>query len=163
MTLGTDFVPESTVTNRGVNTGSWAQFVEQITECAQLFITPLPQVVRVATKEVLTDVLKWVKFSSVAWTHDNKGFFYQVRWVATVPVILTLFLNLLKCFHITRDILRWTPSLKAQRRPRCWTTRWAVYNEPIVCLLRLQCVYTTSLPHARASWQSVWCDYTPLL
>ena len=31
-----------------------------------------------ATKEDMADELKWVKFSSIAWTHDNKGFFYQV-------------------------------------------------------------------------------------
>ena len=25
----------------------------------------------------LPDIVKWVKFSSIAWTHDNKGFFYS--------------------------------------------------------------------------------------
>lgn len=38
------------------------------------------QVMKVSTKENLKDKLKWVKFSSIAWTHDNKGFFYQVRY-----------------------------------------------------------------------------------
>ncbi len=31
----------------------------------------------VATGKDLTDILKWVKFSSAAWTHDGKGFFYS--------------------------------------------------------------------------------------
>ena len=39
----------------------------------------LVQVKRVDTKELLSDELKWVKFCSIAWTHDNNGFFYQVN------------------------------------------------------------------------------------
>src|SRR5690349_9579623 len=31
----------------------------------------------VDTGRDLPDVLKWVKFSSTAWTHDNRGFFYS--------------------------------------------------------------------------------------
>ena len=31
----------------------------------------------VRTARDMSDTLKWVKFSSVAWTHDNKGFFYS--------------------------------------------------------------------------------------
>ncbi|XP_024525496.1 prolyl endopeptidase isoform X1 [Selaginella moellendorffii] len=34
------------------------------------------KVLRVATKALEPDVLCWVKFSSIAWTHDHKGFFY---------------------------------------------------------------------------------------
>jgi prolyl oligopeptidase len=35
------------------------------------------RVLDVATGRTLSDHLKWVKFSRVAWTHDNKGFFYS--------------------------------------------------------------------------------------
>jgi prolyl oligopeptidase len=35
------------------------------------------KVKRVADKSDTSDILKWVKFSSIAWTHDHKGFFYQ--------------------------------------------------------------------------------------
>ena len=31
----------------------------------------------VSTGRDLPDVVKWVKFSGLAWTHDNKGFFYS--------------------------------------------------------------------------------------
>jgi prolyl oligopeptidase len=31
----------------------------------------------VRTARDLPDTLKWAKFSSIAWTHDNKGFFYS--------------------------------------------------------------------------------------
>lgn len=33
-------------------------------------------VMETATRKKLTDHLEWVKFSDVAWTRDNKGFFY---------------------------------------------------------------------------------------
>ncbi|KAL4650321.1 hypothetical protein ACB092_01G079200 [Castanea dentata] len=33
-------------------------------------------VMRVEDKKVETDALSWVKFSSISWTHDGKGFFY---------------------------------------------------------------------------------------
>lgn len=35
------------------------------------------KVMRLADKKLLEDELKWVKFSSVSWTKDNKGFFYS--------------------------------------------------------------------------------------
>ncbi|KAF5955934.1 hypothetical protein HYC85_008790 [Camellia sinensis] len=35
------------------------------------------KVMRVEDKKVEPDTLSWVKFSSVSWTHDNKGFFYS--------------------------------------------------------------------------------------
>ncbi len=31
----------------------------------------------VTTGRDLSDVVKWVKFSNIAWTHDNRGFFYS--------------------------------------------------------------------------------------
>lgn len=34
-------------------------------------------VLDVATGKQLEDELKWIKFSSVSWTHDNKGFYYS--------------------------------------------------------------------------------------
>uniref|UniRef100_A0A7I4C0B8 Prolyl endopeptidase n=1 Tax=Physcomitrium patens TaxID=3218 RepID=A0A7I4C0B8_PHYPA len=35
------------------------------------------KVIHVADKITLDDTLSWVKFSSLAWTHDNRGFFYN--------------------------------------------------------------------------------------
>ncbi|KAI5069491.1 hypothetical protein GOP47_0015792 [Adiantum capillus-veneris] len=35
------------------------------------------KVMRVADKAWEPDTLSWVKFSSIAWTHDHKGFFYS--------------------------------------------------------------------------------------
>ena len=37
-----------------------------------------PQIREVATGEDLSDTLEFVKFSSMAWTHDHKGLFYNV-------------------------------------------------------------------------------------
>jgi prolyl oligopeptidase len=34
-------------------------------------------VMRVADRVVLPDTLSWVKFTSIAWTYDHKGFFYN--------------------------------------------------------------------------------------
>jgi prolyl oligopeptidase len=31
---------------------------------------------QVSSGDNLSDKLEWVKFSSIAWTHDDKGFFY---------------------------------------------------------------------------------------
>uniref|UniRef100_A0A0E0FF36 prolyl oligopeptidase n=2 Tax=Oryza nivara TaxID=4536 RepID=A0A0E0FF36_ORYNI len=33
-------------------------------------------VMNIADKQTLSDKLSWVKFSSISWTHDGKGFFY---------------------------------------------------------------------------------------
>lgn len=34
------------------------------------------RVIDVATAQYLPDVIKWIKFSGVTWTHDHQGFFY---------------------------------------------------------------------------------------
>lgn len=34
-------------------------------------------VLAVATGQTLPDVVRWVKFSGISWTHDEKGFFYS--------------------------------------------------------------------------------------
>ncbi|KAJ7519090.1 hypothetical protein O6H91_20G022400 [Diphasiastrum complanatum] len=34
------------------------------------------KVLRVENRMMQLDILSWVKFSSISWTHDNKGFFY---------------------------------------------------------------------------------------
>src|SRR5262249_11890018 len=31
----------------------------------------------IATGQDATDLIKWVKFSGISWTHDSKGFFYS--------------------------------------------------------------------------------------
>ncbi|CAJ1973166.1 unnamed protein product [Sphenostylis stenocarpa] len=35
------------------------------------------KVLRIEDRNVEPDTLSWVKFSSISWTHDNKGFFYS--------------------------------------------------------------------------------------
>nr|POE58059.1 prolyl endopeptidase [Quercus suber] len=35
------------------------------------------KVMRVEDKKVEADTISWVKFSSIVWTHDSKGFFYS--------------------------------------------------------------------------------------
>jgi prolyl oligopeptidase len=35
------------------------------------------KVMDVASRKVLDDEIKWVKFGGASWTHDNKGFFYS--------------------------------------------------------------------------------------
>lgn len=56
----------------------WECIEWYLPQIIKVFVT-ITQVKDVASKEPLKDELKWVKFSSIAWTHDNKGFFYQVR------------------------------------------------------------------------------------
>lgn len=34
-------------------------------------------ILTVQNKKLLTEILHWVKFSKIAWTHDSKGFFYS--------------------------------------------------------------------------------------
>lgn len=53
-----------------------------------MYIYCLFKVKNVSTKEIMKDELKWVKFSNVAWTHDHKGFFYQVRERKRVLILL---------------------------------------------------------------------------
>jgi len=46
----------------------------------------------VRTARDMSDTLKWVKFSTVAWTHDNKGFFYS-RYDAPTAATAMLAVN----------------------------------------------------------------------
>ena len=46
-----------------------------VSACIDLLLL---QVKQVSSRQDYPDELKWVKFSSIAWTHDNRGFFYQV-------------------------------------------------------------------------------------
>ena len=42
----------------------------------------------VSTLKKLPEELKLVKFSSIAWTHDHNGFFYQVLYSVGVPMVI---------------------------------------------------------------------------
>lgn len=50
---------------------------QPIRACMDLFVSAY-QVMKVVNKEAFPEKLKWIKFSGIAWTHDHKGFFYQV-------------------------------------------------------------------------------------
>ncbi|KAF2947961.1 hypothetical protein DAI22_01g006500 [Oryza sativa Japonica Group] len=71
----------------------------------------------IADKQTLSDKLSWVKFSSISWTHDGKGFFYG-RYPAPREVELdagtetNINLNLEIYYHVvgsdqSEDILCW--------------------------------------------------------
>lgn len=55
------------------------------------------RVMRVEGRVVLPDTLSWVKFTSIAWTHDHKGFFYnrypQPKYLS-FPILRRLFIFL---------------------------------------------------------------------
>jgi hypothetical protein len=82
----------------------------------------------------LPDELHFVKFSSIAWTHDSKGFFYQVRsdLFASPRLIYSG-----RGFPIARGKflrvwIRWAWRLEVTRTLRSFTTESAPAN---VCLL----------------------------
>eukprot|EP00731_Ephydatia_muelleri_P011081 Em0005g1667a len=49
---------------------------------------------KVASKENYSEELKWVKFSTIAWTHDNHGFFYELKCPSEAPPHRTAVCNL---------------------------------------------------------------------
>ena len=48
----------------------------------------LSQFMKVDGQEQLPDTLENAKFTSMAWTHDNKGLFYNVRTKCTCNFFL---------------------------------------------------------------------------
>ncbi|XP_068646484.1 uncharacterized protein [Aristolochia californica] len=76
------------------------------------------KVMRIDDKSTEPDTLSWVKFSSISWTHDNKGFFYS-RYPAPkegehldAGTETNINLNHEVCYHFlgtdqSQDILCW--------------------------------------------------------
>ena len=54
---------------------------------AILLLLFLSQFMKVDGQEQLPDTLENAKFTSMAWTHDNKGLFYNVRTTSNFFII----------------------------------------------------------------------------
>ena len=54
---------------------------------AILLLLFLSQFMKVDGQEQLPDTLENAKFTSMAWTHDNKGLFYKVRTTGNLFII----------------------------------------------------------------------------
>ena len=52
-----------------------------------LLLLFLSQFMKVDGQEQLPDTLENAKFTSMAWTHDNKGLFYNVRTTSNFFII----------------------------------------------------------------------------
>ncbi len=113
------------------------------------------QVMQVSTKENQGDELKWVKFSSIAWTHDNKGFFYQVSLHGSLIANKTLatsmhYFCLFVC-NCTSVYYAWYTN-HIQRYPEVVTESEGTETTQVLD-------HKVSCPTTASLWPLLYCDY----